>query len=213
MNTIAALPLASCAVPTPFPARRRSPWRWILITLGGLTTLAAVFFITLLLSFRMGGEARALRQAVLAATPGEWAPRFEFGVGRLPAWLARAGFHLAEGKLNLPPEARFGIDAFRSADIGVYRRHHASSQDSSSTILAKVDSSMAAQDWESIVSVQDAQHNVRIFVPKNLSDLRATQACVFVMENDELVIVSARLNLEPLVELASSKLHCSPFPR
>lgn len=150
----------------PFPGRRRSPWRWILITLGGLTTLAAVFFITLLLSFRMGGEARALRQAVLAATPGEWAPRFEFGVGRLPAWLARAGFHLAEGKIHLLPEARFGIDAFRSADIGVYRRHHASSQDSSSAILAKVDSSMAAQDWESIVSVQDAQHNVRIFVPK-----------------------------------------------
>lgn len=213
MNTIAAHPLASCAVPTPFPARRGSPWRWILITLGGLTTLAAVFFISLLLSFRMGGEARALRQAVLAATPGEWSPRFELGVGRLPTWLARAGFHLAEGKLNLPPEARFGIDAFRSADVGVYRRHDAATPLSSAATLAKVDASMAAQDWEAIVSVQDDQQNVRIFVPKNLTDLRYTQACVFVMQRDELVIVSARLNLEPLVELASSKLHSIPFPR
>jgi len=213
MSTLATSPLPAYAVPTPSSVRRGFRWRWLFLTLGGLASLAVIFLVALLLSFRMGGEARAVRHAVFAATPGEWSPQFELGVGRLPAWLARAGFHLVEGKLDLPPEAGFGVDAFRSADVGVYQRRHSGAPSSHAITLAKVDDAMSGRDWESIVSVQEGRQSVRVFVPKTMTDLRDTQACVFVMERDELIIVSARLNLEPLLELASSKLHCLSFPR
>jgi hypothetical protein len=213
MNALATHPIATYAAPTRSTARRGFRWRWFMLTLGGLTTLAAVFFITLLLSFRMGGEARAVRNAVFAATPNEWSPKIELGIGRIPAWLARTGFHLFESRLDLPPEARFGVDAFRCADVGVYQRRRSAASSSPGAMFADVDQAMDARDWEPIVAVQEDQQSVRIFVPKDLSNFRDAQACVFILERDELVIVSARLNLEPLLELASSKLHQLPFPR
>ncbi len=213
MNALATHPLATYAAATHSTARRGFRWRWLVLTIGGLTTLAAVFFITLLLSFRMGGEARAVRHAVFAAAPGEWSPKIELGVGRLPAWIARTGFHLFESRLNLPPEARFGVDAFRSADVGVYQRRRSAASSSPGAMFADVDQAMDERDWEPVVAVQEGHQSVRVFVPKNVSNIRDAQACVFVLERDELVIVSARLNLEPLLELASSKLHHLPFPR
>ncbi|MGE3310185.1 MAG: hypothetical protein AB7O66_09470 [Limisphaerales bacterium] len=220
MNTLSTTPsLADCALPIPASSasasatvatratRSRSPWRWFFLAFGILAAIAVFAIVSLILSFRMGGEARSIRKAVFAATPGEWKRDFEFGVGRLPAFLARAGFQFADSKLNLPPEAAAGIAAFRSADVGIYRRRGSSADlEATRTALGNVDDLMEARDWDSIVSVQEGSQSVRVFVPNSLSDPSDTRACVVVIERDQMVIVSARANLEPLLEIVRTKL-------
>ncbi len=210
MNTLSTAPsLANCALPTqPVSAiaRRRSPWRWCFLGFGVLAVLATFAFVALLLSFRMGGEARSVRKAVFAAAPGVWERKFELGVGRFPAFLARAGFRVADGPLDLPPEAAAGIAAFRSADVGIYhRRRSAADPGSARTAFGRVDEAMRERDWDPIVSVQEGGRCVRVFVPNTLADTRDARACVVVQERDQLIIVSARLDLEPLLDIVQRK--------
>jgi hypothetical protein len=145
------------------------------------------FVAALVLSFRMGGEARALRQEVFAAAPGEWEREFEIGVGALPSLLSRAALHF----VKLEPEVRAGVSAFRSADIGIYHRRTAGSRASRNDALDRVDTLMARRGWEPLVSVRDGDEAVRVFLPRDLGSLRRTRVGVFVMER------STRRGLRP----------------
>ncbi len=182
--------------------RRGFPWNLLLAVVATPFVLFAVFVAALILSFRMGGEARALRHEVFAASPGEWERQFEFGVGALPSLLARAGLHF----VDLEPEARVAIDGFRSADVGVYHRRVAATGNSQTEALTRVDTLMARRGWEPLVSVQDGDQAVRVFLPESLSSLSRLRACVFVMDGDQLVIVSARVDAEPLADLAEKMM-------
>lgn len=213
MNSPAAThPLPSCALPLPTlsQAHPRTPWNRFILSLGILASVALTGVLTLVLalvlSLRMGGEARTLRRAVFAATPDAWEPQLEIGVGRLPAWIARTGVKLADPHLDLPTEALAGIASFRSADVGIYHRNASAPTASKTETLAHVDAAMTARDWEPVVSVHDGQETVLVFLPKDLHSLRDARACVFVMQKDQLVIVSARLDLDPLIGLIQQKL-------
>jgi len=203
-TTAPYLPAASRTLPP--PVRRSAPWNVFILFLGGFAGIVVILLAVLVLSFRMGGEARTVRHAVFAAAPDEWTPEFEFGVGRLPALLARSGIRLAQSHLDLPPEALAGVAAFRSADVGIYRRSHDSRDLSQAQAMEGVVHAMQQRNWEPVVSVQDGDECVQVFVPKSMDSHRDTQACVFVMEKDQLVIVSARLDLEPLLGIAEHHL-------
>jgi hypothetical protein len=47
----------------------------------------------------------------------------------------------------------------------------------------------------------DGEDAVAVFAPAKTDSLRNVRACVFVMADEQLVVVSARGNLEPLAEL------------
>jgi len=192
------------------PARRRRPfrWGWLVATLAVLASLPVIFAACLILSFRMGGEARALRQAVVASDPDHWRTEFELGVGRLPAWVARNGLRAAAGHLELPPEALAGIASFRAADVGVYRRTSGTGLSLATPPAKDIDAVMARRGWEPVVTVHERDQYVRVFVPEKLDATRELRACVLVLQEDQMVLVSALLDPEPLVGLA----HCR-WPR
>lgn len=207
MNSVAcAPPVPPFAAPLPARPRRASRWRWLFLSLGAFASLVVVLVVALALSFRVGAETRDLRRTVVAAAPGDWKTDFELGVGRLPAFLARHGLHLASSHLKLPPEALVGIDAFRSADVGVYHRRPTPVHSGHSTSFGSVDDVMAARGWESVVSVQERDQTVRIFVPSRMDAARDLRACVLVLDKEQLVVVSARLDPEPLIGLAQARL-------
>ena len=206
LSTTTAPYLATASTLGHRSVQRSTPWNRLILFLGGVAAVGLIFFAVLVFSFRMGGEARAVRHALFAAAPEEWTPEFEFGVGRLPALLARSGIRLAQSQLDLPPEALAGIAAFRSADVGIYHRSHPSNNRTRAQAMEGVDLVMRERDWEPVVSVQDGDDCVQVFVPKSLDSHRDTQACVFVMERNQLVIVSARIDLEPLLGIAEHHL-------
>lgn len=186
--------------PVTFPQRRRFRWRYLIL---GTFATFLIAVIVLILSFRMGGEARVIRKAVFAAAPGEWNREFEFGVGVLPVYLARS----ALGMVELEPEARLAIQAVHSADVGIYSRNRDRRSVDTGRVLRKVRSAMRERGWEPLVMVHDRGNAVAVFVPEKFNANSTVRACVCVLEHDNMVLVSARANTEPLVQLALEAIH------
>lgn len=189
-------------VPFPAPSRRRFRWRYLVVAgLGVFLTGAAV----LLWSLRMRGEARAIQQTVLASMPGRWERTVELRVGRLPTLCAQTAAKL----IALPPAARAGVQAVRSVNLGVYQRRHAGQEESpTSAVLEQVRQVMKDRDWETVVAVSQEHQSVGVFTPRSTSNFprhpNHLTACVFVLQADELVVVSGDVNLDPLLELLAA---------
>lgn len=187
-------------IPFPAPsvpprARSRGRYLWIaalvlLVTLlGGAAVLA--------LSFLPGHGVRTLRRAALRAEPATWDRQIEFGVGRIPTWIARTALR----PVDLPPEARAALEALRSADVGIYHRRSDAPSSRPDETLAQVRDAMENDGWQPAVLVRDGTDTVAVFVPNrpNASDTTLS-AAVFVMNRDDLVVVSARADLMPLID-------------
>jgi hypothetical protein len=175
-------------------------WPWILLSLLAVATL---FLGTLVLSFMPGREIRVLSRAVMASAPGEWDRQLAIGIGRLPTGLAKAALVW----VDLPPEARAALKAFQSADVAIYQRQESSSGISSATPLTAAADQLARQGWETLVRVQEGDQQVHFFTraPGFLeSQLRL---CGLILHGDQLVVISATADVEPLIDLAANHLH------
>jgi hypothetical protein len=193
------------------PSRRLSFTRLFVLSIAVTATLLLVGLATLAASFLPGGEVRALRRAAFAADPGAWDRRIEFGVGRLPAFLARQGLRLAGPFRDIPQELRAGVLAFHGADIGLYHRQAGAPEILPSETLASIRTAMEQIGWEPAVTVQDDAQLVAIFIPSTRLDSSSRlTAAVFVMDRSDLVIVSARTDLQPLLD---GILSAHPLPR
>lgn len=179
--------------------RRRFRWRYLFLA---VAVLGLTFIVTLILSFRMGGEARVVRRAVFAAAPGEWDRRIEMGVGRLPVFLAKT----ALGYVELDPVVRAGIESFRWADVGVYKRRSGAGQADEGILLARVQQAMHGRGWTPFVTVRQRDEAVAIFLPEKPGDPDRLGVCVLVLGEDDMVLVSGQANLEPLIQLALSEI-------
>lgn len=178
------------------PRPRRG--RRLLLALGlSAAALLALLAVTVLMALRVGGDLRTLRRSALTAMPGSWTPQVELSVGLVPALLARAGLSF----VDLPPEAQAALRAFRGADVGVYRRSSAAPETAARDALTRVTRDLEQQGWEPAVRVHEGRETVAVFVPRDdrPTDLRAA---VMVLDGDQMVLVSARIRPEPLLELA-----------
>ena len=208
MKTTATPPVLPTESGIPKPPRRRSWWRIVLL---GATGLVLALGLAIVLSFRLDAETRVLRRAALEAAPGEWEPRIEFGIGRLPVLLVKAGLSF----VDLEPEARAAIRAFQCADVGIYQRTAAAgvgaASDGNATVLARASQAMETRGWEPLVRVRDGGDTVAVFVPRDGDGGRRLRVCVLVIDRDHLILVSAGANPEPLIELALQ--HAGDLPR
>jgi hypothetical protein len=143
-------------------------------------------------------DSRPLRQTVLQASGVEWTPNIELGVGGGLLGLARAGLSF----VDLPSEARAVLGAVRGAEVGVYRLR--GGRPDRAGWLEAADRGMAEKGWERIVGVISGQECVAAYLPRDLREGRDVRLCVMVMEGEQLVLVAARGNLDPLFELARS---------
>ena len=69
--------------------------------------------------FRLGSDARALRNELIKSSGVEWRQQIALNAGRLTLGAVRAGLSCA--KLKLDPEARAALQSLRTAGVGVYQ--------------------------------------------------------------------------------------------
>jgi hypothetical protein len=136
---------------------------------------------------------------VLKASAAEWSPTIELNVGGGTLGLARAGLAF----LDLPAEARAVLSAVRGGEVGVYQLVKGNLDRAG--LLNSADHDMSARGWERVVGVVNARELVAVYLPSDLHSGRDVRLCVMVLDGEDLVVVAARGNLEPLLELARSQ--------
>jgi hypothetical protein len=151
--------------------------------------------------FRLSSETKALRQAVMGARTGDWEKQFGVNVGGLTLDLVRAGSSF----FKLPREARAALDALRGADVGVYQLRSARLALDPPAILPAADRAMKERGWERVVGVLDGQTLVAIYVPRKGLSAGRIRCCLAVLDDRQLVVVSARGNLDPLMRVLGDR--------
>jgi len=140
----------------------------------------------------------ALRDSVMKAAHAEREERIEIGIGPLTLNLARAGLAF----VDLEPEARTMLHAVRSAEVGVYKLRSERQQLNLAAMLSAADKTMAGRGWDRVVGVMDRRELVAIYVPGQVHSTRNVKVCLLTVDGQDLVVASARSNLEPLMEMA-----------
>ena len=104
--------------------------------------------------------------------------------------------------VDVDPDARLALRALRGAEVGVYRIRGQAGERSS--VLDRVDEAMTQKGWQRLVGVMNPNELVAVFVPENVRTARNVEVCVLVLNEREMVVVGARGDLEPLMEMAMS---------
>ncbi len=177
------------------PARRR--WLWIVLTfvLIVLTTLG-VLAVGVASCFHQNSDTRTLRMELTRASGAEWRQQVALSVGGVTLGLVRAGLSFAP----LDPEAEAALRTVRGVEVSVYELASGFKRPESSAMLVAADGVMTARGWERVVGVMDRGQLVGVYLPREISSVRRVKACVVVMEGHQMVVVSARANLELLLE-------------
>ncbi len=191
------------ASPAPVPARRRI-WPWVLAVVCApflFLAVAAYGFVTL------NQDAAVLRTHVMRATNANWDTKVQVSVGRMSFALVRSC--LAFVKHDKIDEARLALASVRSASVGVYQLHDRSAEWSRAAVLNAADAVMARRGWTRMVGVAGKGDTVMVYVPEDTDELE--KICVAVVNNREMVVVSAELKPAALVQLlekvSDGKLH------
>ncbi len=176
-------------------ANRRRRWPVVLLVaavcLGWLAVGVSGFF-------RVGRDTGALRDSLLQSAPAPWTKTIELSVGSFTCSLAR----LVTAFFDLPPEARAAIRAARGAEVAVYTQPPREVCGNQVDMLSEADRVMENRGWDRIAGVVSHHELVAIYLPKKLRSPRDLRVCVAVLERGQLVVVSARSNLEPLLDFA-----------
>lgn len=152
--------------------------------------------------FRLGSETTALRESLMGSVDGRWHKTIAVHLGWFTTSLVRAGTRL----VKLDPEPRAAIEAVRGVEVGVYQVQDVPVREDHGAILAKADKSMARRGWVRVVGVSHDRDLVAVYMPRKGVSPRNVKCSVMVFNGRELVVVSARGNLEPLWAIAEKHL-------
>lgn len=184
------------------PTRNASVLR-VLVILSCLTTLVVgVVGLAIYRTLTVGGDLRAARNVVLNDLKIRCHSQVQVSAHPWLVGLVRFGLSFAP----LEPEARLAIKTIRGAEIGVYQL--ASTPDAAQrlTLFQKVDQRMTKRGWHRTVAVFDQEDMVMVYAPTDERAPDDFEAFVFVLDGQDLVLVSGAGNLEPLVELVDGRL-------
>jgi hypothetical protein len=179
------------------------PWLKRLLVCACLLLVVALPLVGITSYLRLSRDARCLRDSVVQSFKGQAvsaSKKIELSAGALTFYALRAGLSFAP----LPPEAQSALRAARGAEVGVYELGRGSDARDYAAILTRADVAMAARGWERMVGLAREREMLAVYVPEGQSSPSNVRACIAVVQGKELVIVSARSNLDPLLELASA---------
>ncbi|MCB1128433.1 MAG: hypothetical protein KDM81_18200 [Verrucomicrobiae bacterium] len=182
--------------------RRRADAGSIILALLLLLALAAAWAVVDCL--RMDRDGRALREAVIKQAGVDCARQFQAGVGPVLLGGARLGLRFLP---DLPPQARRALDALRGARVSVDRIEGRIATDRLGGILRAADRTMDGRGWDRLAGIVDGDTLVVVYVERGLRRGTTMQTRVAVIESEQLIVVSARADLEPLVELAFEQMN------
>lgn len=193
------------------PANRATPRRTGVLAALGIACLSVLLFwavVAYLLTgyLRLSADMKNLRNTLTQTLTAGWQKEIELNIGSCTIGAAHAGLSFA----RLDPEARAALRAIHGAEVGVYRLAHGRPGADQAAMLMAADGAMAGRGWDRLVGVVNPHEFVAVYVPVQLRSPRDVTACVVVLEERQLVIVSARGNLEPLWKLALHEAGARP---
>lgn len=173
----------------------------MLIALILLVVLAAACAV--LDCLRMDRDGQALRDAMKEKAGVEFSCQFQAGAGPVLLGGARLGLRFLP---DLPPPARRALSALRGARVSVDRSEGRLAAANLPGMLRAADHTMEERGWDRLAGVIEGDTLVAVYVERNVRRGTTVQTRVAVIESDQLVVVSAKADLEPLVELALEQM-------
>jgi hypothetical protein len=135
---------------TAAPTRRPFSFWWVLSGMAAVPVLAiGLLAVGLIGCFRLGSDARALRDSVAEAGAAPLSRKVEFSVGRLAFSLARVGLSFAD----LHPVAKAAVKTVHGAEVGVYELGGQEGRIHREAVLDAADKMMAKRGLERVVGV------------------------------------------------------------
>lgn len=184
----------------PQPVRARRGLRlghWALVLFAAMSIVAVLEAASI---FRLNRQASEVRDLIGLAVSGETSTQVQFSVGSGVLGLARFVVGFID---DVPAEALRAMAAVDSASVGVYRLHETPSIEERIAIMNRTAENMTEDGWYRVVAVHDDDELVMIFAPD--ADMAAgnLQLCIVVCDQNDLVVVSARGDVEPLRDIAA----------
>jgi hypothetical protein len=155
---------------------------------------------------RVGHDVQALRDGVLGSLSNSADQQFELGLGPLTLGAARWGLQ----KVDLDQDVRLVLNSVRGVEVGIYRYPKTKLTRSNQSLLANADAAMRPRGWERLVTVMRGGDSVLVYVPSMMRSSKDVRLCILTQKEGDLVLISARSNLEPLLALASR--HANRMP-
>ena len=186
--------------PTPPIVRRRRPWLWVLLAavLTPLIVLGAATYSYI----HLDRDADVLRQQVMRGHQSDWQTTIEVSLGSATVTSLRSCLHLV--RTEEMAQIRQALAAVRGASVGVYELRAGQTPTSGRFSTSDTDAAMRDRGWTRVVGVIDGGETVLIYIPADTDE--PEQVCLAVLDGRELVVVSATINPDALVELIEA--HC-----
>jgi hypothetical protein len=184
--------------PTPVPSVIHPPAKrlWLLGILAVLLALTFVIAVEVVSCFHLSSDARALRNSLIKSSGVEWRQQIALSAGGLPLCAIRAGLSF----VRLDDGARAALQSVRGAEVGIYQLPSGAKSPERAALLAAADAAMMARGWDRVVGVMDGQDLVAVYLPGKIASSRRMKCCLMVFDGQEMVVVSARANLEPFLK-------------
>jgi hypothetical protein len=179
------------------PQRRLA--RWMLLLLVMLVAPVVIVGVGVASMFRLDADASALRREVAAATDADWSTKVQLNAGWIPLTLVRTGLRFVEHKDMA--EARLALSSVRHVSVGVYDRVNHGETWSREQLLTKTDERMRQRGWTRVVGVTEHNEAVLVYASDRLEEGDRIDLCIAVVDGNEMVIVSTRVDAAPLMKL------------
>lgn len=186
--------------PAGVPHRSRFLAVWVVV-LAVTAGSAALLAIGLTSCVRLSHHAAALRNSLMKSDAAPWERKIEIRAGWFTLRLARVGLAF----VNLDSDLRAALGAIRGAEVGVYRLKDGRDPLNRVAMLQAADEAMARQGWERLVGVVNRRELVAAYTPRKARFGRSVEVCVVALEGRELVVASARSDLQPLLSIALNR--------
>jgi hypothetical protein len=174
--------------------------KWLLRIFLGSFVLALAAPIALAFAvLHVSGDTRMLRNTVIHGDGATWQKQVELNVGFLPLWVARCVLPFTPA----PPEAQQAFSAIRSVEVSLHELR-ASAPDRA-RIIREADEKMRKRGWDRVVGVVDRETAVAVYAQPESGRGGNIKVSVLVLDGKQMVAVTGRAKLEPIMELAMSK--------
>lgn len=178
--------------------------RWMLLGLLLLITPVVLVGVGVASLFRLNRDAAFLRSEVMTATDSDWNTKVQVSAGWCTLTTARTIMRFVAHEHQ--DEARLALAAVRRASVGVYERVGRAGELSAESVVTGLDRKMSARGWSRLVGVFDRGETVLVYASDDLDSGDQVELCVAVVDGDDLVIVSTKVDAGKLVELAEKHL-------
>ena len=152
--------------------------------------------------FRPSSDTAALQRSIIKSAGGQWDKKIAVRVGWCTMAFVRNGLRF----IPLDPEPRAAIEALRGVEVGVYNQAPGARCIDPGAMFSVTDKAMSRSGWTRAVGVANENEFVAVYLPSKGISPGNMKCRVIVLHGETLVVVSARGNLKPLIQIARSHL-------